>query len=60
MKRNLAGTVSSQVISCHSHTQPCMTGPLVGQVVNRDLLVLPEQLVYHGLVCWGGRCHQLF
>lgn len=34
----------SQLISRCSHTQPCMTGPLKGQLVNRGLLVLPEQL----------------
>lgn len=49
---------SSQLISCRSHSQPCMTGPLEGQLVNRDLLVLPEQLGRLGLVCQGAGNHQ--
>lgn len=49
---------SSQLIACRSHTQPCMTGPLEGQLVNRDLLALLEQLGWRGLVCRGVGSHQ--
>lgn len=47
-----------QLISCCSHTQPCMTGPLKGQLVNRGSLALPEQLGRPGLVCQRGRSQQ--
>lgn len=49
---------SSQLISCRSHTQPCMTGPLEGQLVNRDLLVLLEQLGWLRLVYQDRGSHQ--